>query len=456
MVLGRYGDLTPAAARRLAEAARGKVQAGQDPQAERAGAIAAETAAVRRRKQAAEAAAFTFATLIERWAALGLADRSETHRIEAPRALRACFAAMQAQAAGSIDAAAAQRAVDRIATKRPVMARRARDYARAAFNWALRRHLVAANPFAAVTVEARERSRDRVLSDAELAQAWRAAGIMAYPFGPFFRLLILTLQRRGEVAGMRWDELAADLSLWTIPGSRTKNGKAHLVHLPPPAREILRTLPRWPRNPFVFSTATTTDDGASPGAVAPRPIAGFSDAAERLHAAMAMRWDQLTADHATRTIPADANKTGKSRAVRLDDAARALLRAVPRRPHNPYVFAGAPAPGGPRPVARRAATAAAGDSMGEASPAAGPGADWRVHDVRRTGVTVLARLGIAPHVADRLLNHVQGTIRGVAAVYQRHDFLTERQAAITAWAAHVLAVADDGTRQAAERETRSA
>jgi hypothetical protein len=71
-----------------------------------------------------------------------------------------------------------------------------------------------------------------------------------------------------------------------------------------------------------------------------------------------------------------------------------------------------------------------------------PALGWRLHDFRRTGVTVLARLGFAPHVADRLLNHVQGSIRGVAAVYQRHDFLAERQAAIEAWTAHVLAVGD--------------
>jgi hypothetical protein len=55
-------------------------------------------------------------------------------------------------------------------------------------------------------------------------------------------------------------------------------------------------------------------------------------------------------------------------------------------------------------------------------------------------VTVLARLGVRWEVADKLLNHVQGAIRGVAAIYQRHEFLAEREAALGAWAAHVLAV----------------
>ncbi len=55
----------------------------------------------------------------------------------------------------------------------------------------------------------------------------------------------------------------------------------------------------------------------------------------------------------------------------------------------------------------------------------------------------LAGNGVAPHVADRLLNHVQGTISGVAAVYQRGEFLAERKAALEAWAEHVAAVAED-------------
>ena len=62
---------------------------------------------------------------------------------------------------------------------------------------------------------------------------------------------------------------------------------------------------------------------------------------------------------------------------------------------------------------------------------------WRLHDLRRTCVSGMARLGIAPHVADKVLNHQAGTISGVAAVYQRHDFLTERLEALDLWGAHV-------------------
>ena len=49
----------------------------------------------------------------------------------------------------------------------------------------------------------------------------------------------------------------------------------------------------------------------------------------------------------------------------------------------------------------------------------------------------MARLGVAPHVADKILNHVAGTISGIAAVYQRHEFLNERRDALERWSAHV-------------------
>jgi integrase len=62
---------------------------------------------------------------------------------------------------------------------------------------------------------------------------------------------------------------------------------------------------------------------------------------------------------------------------------------------------------------------------------------WRLHDLRRTCVSGMARLGVAPHVADEVLNHQSGTISGVAAVYQRHEFLAERKDALERWGAHI-------------------
>ncbi len=66
--------------------------------------------------------------------------------------------------------------------------------------------------------------------------------------------------------------------------------------------------------------------------------------------------------------------------------------------------------------------------------------EWRLHDLRRTCVSGMARLGVAPHVADKILNHQNGAISGVAAVYQRHDFLAERKLALKIWGAHVARI----------------
>ena len=72
---------------------------------------------------------------------------------------------------------------------------------------------------------------------------------------------------------------------------------------------------------------------------------------------------------------------------------------------------------------------------------------WRLHDLRRTCVSGMARLGVAPHVADKILNHQAGTISGVAAVYQRHEFLSERRQALDLWGAHIGKILNDVVRE---------
>ncbi len=64
----------------------------------------------------------------------------------------------------------------------------------------------------------------------------------------------------------------------------------------------------------------------------------------------------------------------------------------------------------------------------------------RISDLPWSVPPALARLGVAPHVADKILNHQIGTISGVAAVYQRHEFLKERKQALDLWGEHVLSL----------------
>lgn len=62
---------------------------------------------------------------------------------------------------------------------------------------------------------------------------------------------------------------------------------------------------------------------------------------------------------------------------------------------------------------------------------------WTLHDLRRTAATGMAGLGVAPHVVDKVLNHGSGTIRGVAAIYNRFEYLEERRAALEVWGQYV-------------------
>jgi integrase len=68
-------------------------------------------------------------------------------------------------------------------------------------------------------------------------------------------------------------------------------------------------------------------------------------------------------------------------------------------------------------------------------------APWRIHDLRRTVATGMQRLGISLQVVEAVLGHVSGSRAGIVGIYQRHDFNTEKRAALEKWAAHVLSVA---------------
>ena len=97
------------------------------------------------------------------------------------------------------------------------MASRTAAYGRAAYHWAVKRGSLTVNPFANLPQTPLVR-RERVLTDDELRAVWRATEEPG-PFNAIVRMLILTGQRREEAAGMTWDELDADLSVWIIPAA---------------------------------------------------------------------------------------------------------------------------------------------------------------------------------------------------------------------------------------------
>jgi integrase len=112
------------------------------------------------------------------------------------------------------------------------------------FRYALSQDWIDFSPAEGIRKPQVERERDRVLTMSDVAQIWNAAELLGYPFGPYIRLLILTAQRRTEVASMRWDDLDLDASMWTIPAADTKGERRHFVPLSATAVQILTPIPR--------------------------------------------------------------------------------------------------------------------------------------------------------------------------------------------------------------------
>ncbi|HEV7909653.1 MAG TPA: integrase arm-type DNA-binding domain-containing protein [Methylocella sp.] len=228
--LGSCSALSLAKARKAACGIMGDVAKGIDPAAERKNAKARE--------------ALTLAALLSDWQALHLASKRPRYAAEAVRAVRNAFPRYLDLPAADLGRATIVKTLDAMARKgSAAMAARTAAYGKAAYGWAVKRGAIPANPFVNLPVASPAR-RERVLSDDELAAIWRATDGPG-PFNGIVRMLILTGQRREEVAGMTWAELSDDLSTWIIPASRAKNGATHIVPVSAPAQDLLRNVPRF-------------------------------------------------------------------------------------------------------------------------------------------------------------------------------------------------------------------
>lgn len=138
----------------------------------------------------------------------------------------------------------------------PVAANATLAALRKLFNWCVERGTLAASPAAGVRPPHSVRSRDRVLTDDELAGVWRSARITRYPFGPAIQMLILTGARRDEITGLQRSEIDGDTI--RLAGARTKNGEPHDVPLSSVAQRVLDTMPRVGKRGLVFTTTGET------------------------------------------------------------------------------------------------------------------------------------------------------------------------------------------------------
>lgn len=136
-----------------------------------------------------------------------------------------------------------------------------------------------------------------------------------------------------------------------------------------------------------------------------------------------MAWADLDLEKGLWTVPGEHAKNGKPHTVHLNHPALELLSQTPQTGN--LVFSG------------DGTTLFQGYSKAKTRLDSISGVSgWTLHDLRRTVVSGMARLGVAPHVADKILNHQSGTISGVAAVYQRHEFMPERKEELQRWGSH--------------------
>ncbi len=140
-----------------------------------------------------------------------------------------------------------------------------------------------------------------------------------------------------------------------------------------------------------------------------------------------MRWSNIDPQGRVWTLPRESTKSDRLHEVPLSPLAIEILEAVPRL--GDYVFTTT----GDTPISGFSKAKRRSDALSDVG-------DWRLHDLRRSCASGMARLGIAPHVVEKVLNHASGTISVVAAVYNRHGYTEEKQAALNTCARALQAI----------------
>ncbi len=253
LTLGGYPALPLALAREAALDALQAVQGGRDPAAERA---------------ALTGGALTFDRFAAAYIARYAKPRKASWRVDQAMIERDLLPAWRRRPAESITRRDVIELVERVAQRGHLHAANRRlALIRKMFAWGLEVDMVPATPVIEVRPPLAERPRERVLGDQELARLWRAWERIGWPFGPLFKLLLMTGQRRSAVAGLRLSDIALASQIWTLPSGR---GRAHQVPLSALAVEILASQPRLD-SPYVFPARGRPN----------RPVSGFSKAAAR-------------------------------------------------------------------------------------------------------------------------------------------------------------------------------
>lgn len=284
--IGKHGSLTPEQARTRAKELAVLVATGIDPREQEFEKLAEKDEA---KRQAEERNRFANELAFGRMAALWL-DHYENEKGRRPSSiaqasmvvrnhLKPALGNMPLPHIGRTDL---QPIIDAIPAKQKAMRRTVFAYASILFGWAVTRGYIPTNPLMSMAKPEAPKARDRVLTDAEVEAVWTASEALPAPWVQLYRLLLLTGQRKSEVAGLRWDELDRNAAIWTIPADRAKNDKVHIVPLSPPVLAELDALAGgadWPKSSYVLTTTGRT------------AISGFSKAKRALDDAIAASRD---------------------------------------------------------------------------------------------------------------------------------------------------------------------
>jgi len=235
--IGSIEQVNAAKARQTAADIFAKVRLGEDPQAQR--------------RAAQDRAADVFEDLGDRYLKAAKARLRPGSYREVERHIQKYWAPFNRRSIHSISRADVAKRIGEIAESSGVVtANRARATLAAAFTWAMRQGEIDANPVTATNKAGDEAPRDRVLSDGELVEIWRAC--RDDDFGAIVKLLILTAQRREEVGGMADSELDIEKRLWSLPRHRTKNKQPHDVPLSDAALTLVKGHPRREKRDLLF------------------------------------------------------------------------------------------------------------------------------------------------------------------------------------------------------------
>jgi len=221
--IGDYPAWSLSEARNKALALRRQVQDGGDPVAE----------------GKASRDALTVAGMVERFVSKSK-SRLRSWQTYESLLKRDVLPVMGDRPAGAVARAEVANLLDRVAERAPVVANRVQNTLSSVFSWAPSEGLVPTNPVLGLRKRHNEVPKERVLSDGEIRTLWHATAVMGPAYRDVLRLILLTGQRPGEVAGIRGREVNFEHALWTLPPERVKNKRRHLVPLTGEALTIIR------------------------------------------------------------------------------------------------------------------------------------------------------------------------------------------------------------------------